>query len=60
MCLVQGIKVAFVAAGASACHTVIGDVNGVCYTWGRNEVRASLPVNCAAERSANAAETEPS
>lgn len=33
----EGIKVAFVAAGASACHTVIGDVNGVCYTWGRNE-----------------------
>lgn len=43
MPLRQGIKVAFVAAGASACHTIIGDVNGVCYTWGRNEVRGSLP-----------------
>ena len=35
----QGVKVAFVAAGASACHTVIADVAGVTYTWGRNEVR---------------------
>ncbi|KAI3430646.1 hypothetical protein D9Q98_005239 [Chlorella vulgaris] len=33
----EGIKVAFIAAGASACHSVIGDINGACYTWGRNE-----------------------
>lgn len=33
----QGIKVAFVASGPSAMHTVIADVNGLCYTWGRNE-----------------------
>eukprot|EP00887_Chlorella_sp_A99_P000240 scaffold13.g240.t1 len=33
----EGVKVAFVAAGASACHTVIADVNDTCYTWGRNE-----------------------
>lgn len=31
---------AFIAAGAAASHSIIGDVNGVCYTWGRNEVRA--------------------
>ena len=28
---------AFIAAGSAACHSIIGDVNGVCYTWGRNE-----------------------
>ena len=35
----QGVKVAFIAAGSAACHSIIGDVNGLCYTWGRNEVR---------------------
>ena len=33
----QGVRVAFIAAGSAACHSVIGDVHGVCYTWGRNE-----------------------
>ncbi|KAI7839928.1 hypothetical protein COHA_006322 [Chlorella ohadii] len=33
----EGVKVAFIAAGAAACHSIIADVNGVCYTWGRNE-----------------------
>jgi hypothetical protein len=37
--LLQGIKVVFVASGSSACHSIIGDINGLCYTWGRNEVR---------------------
>jgi hypothetical protein len=36
---VQDVKVAFVAAGSAAVHCIIGDINGVCYTWGRNEVR---------------------
>eukprot|EP00882_Tetradesmus_deserticola_P033115 GHRQ01037798.1.p1 GENE.GHRQ01037798.1~~GHRQ01037798.1.p1 ORF type:complete len:215 (+),score=78.28 GHRQ01037798.1:166-810(+) len=31
------VKVAFIAAGSSAAHCIVGDVNGVCYTWGRNE-----------------------
>jgi hypothetical protein len=34
--------VAFIAAGSSAAHCIVGDVNGVCYTWGRNEVRCQL------------------
>lgn len=32
-----GVKVAFIAAGSAAIHCIAGDVNGVCYTWGRNE-----------------------
>ena len=35
----QGIKVVFVAAGSAACHSIIGDVEGRCYAWGRNNVR---------------------
>ncbi|KAF6255653.1 RCC1/BLIP-II [Scenedesmus sp. NREL 46B-D3] len=31
------VKVAFIAAGSSAAHCIVGGVNGVCYTWGRNE-----------------------
>eukprot|EP00775_Hariotina_reticulata_P006166 gene6166-6404_t len=31
------VKIAFIAAGSSAVHCIAGDVNGVCYTWGRNE-----------------------
>jgi hypothetical protein len=34
----QGIKVMFIAAGSAAVHCIAGDANGVCYTWGRNEV----------------------
>lgn len=37
----QEVKIAFIAAGSSAAHCIAGDVNGVCYTWGRNEVRAA-------------------
>ena len=37
----------FVASGSSACHSIIGDINGLCYTWGRNEVRCAQPP-CAA------------
>ena len=33
----QGVKVMFVAAGSGACHSIIGDAAGKCYTWGRNE-----------------------
>ncbi len=33
----QGIKVTFIAAGAAACHSVVGDINGRCFVWGRNE-----------------------
>eukprot|EP00877_Chromochloris_zofingiensis_P014499 jgi/Chrzof1/9302/UNPLg00270.t1 len=32
-----GIKIAFIASGSAAVHCIAGDVNGVCYTWGRNE-----------------------
>ncbi|DBB10767.1 hypothetical protein WJX82_005865 [Trebouxia sp. C0006] len=32
-----GVKVMFVAAGSGACHSIIGDAAGKCYTWGRNE-----------------------
>ena len=35
----QGIKVVFVAAGSAACHSIIGDAEGRCYAWGRNNVR---------------------
>jgi hypothetical protein len=35
--LLQGIKVAFIAAGSAAVHCIIGDMNGNCFTWGRNE-----------------------
>ena len=35
----QGIKIVFVAAGSAACHSIIGDVEGRCYSWGRNNVR---------------------
>ncbi|KAL3142373.1 hypothetical protein ABBQ38_002709 [Trebouxia sp. C0009 RCD-2024] len=33
----MGVKIMFVAAGAGACHSIIGDEAGQCYTWGRNE-----------------------
>jgi alpha-tubulin suppressor-like RCC1 family protein len=33
----QGVRVAFIAAGSAACHSIIADVHGACYTWGRNE-----------------------
>ncbi|KIZ03267.1 putative Protein RCC2 like protein, partial [Monoraphidium neglectum] len=33
----DNIRVAFVAGGSTAVHALIGDVNGACYTWGRNE-----------------------
>lgn len=31
------VKIAFIAAGSAAAHCIVGDVNGICYTWGRNE-----------------------
>lgn len=34
----QGVKVMFIAAGSGACHCILGDEAGQCYTWGRNEV----------------------
>lgn len=27
----------FVASGPAACHSVVGDISGRCYVWGRNE-----------------------
>mmetsp|Transcript_45199 Transcript_45199/g.117095 ORF Transcript_45199/g.117095 Transcript_45199/m.117095 type:complete len:461 (+) Transcript_45199:70-1452(+) len=33
----MGIKIRFVASGSAACHSIIGDMSGKCYTWGRNE-----------------------
>ncbi|GAB4819969.1 hypothetical protein N2152v2_007015 [Parachlorella kessleri] len=33
----EGVKVKFIAAGSAACHSIIGDSSGLCYTWGRNE-----------------------
>ncbi|KAK9816923.1 hypothetical protein WJX72_007117 [[Myrmecia] bisecta] len=33
----MGVRIKFVAAGPSACHSIIGDMDGNCYTWGRNE-----------------------
>ena len=41
-CTLQGIKVMFVASGAGACHCIIGDAAGKCFTWGRNEVQTAL------------------
>lgn len=32
-----GINISFVAAGTASCHCVALDVDGRCYTWGRNE-----------------------
>lgn len=32
-----GIDIRFVASGCSSCHCVALDVEGRCYTWGRNE-----------------------
>ncbi|CAN1323198.1 Protein RCC2 [Linum perenne] len=32
-----GIDIRFVAAGCASCHCVALDVDGRCYTWGRNE-----------------------
>lgn len=31
------VKVTFVAAGSAASHCIVGDFEGRCYTWGRNE-----------------------
>lgn len=42
---VQGIRIRFVAAGSAACHCIVGDMDGKCYTWGRNEVRL-ISVSC--------------
>jgi alpha-tubulin suppressor-like RCC1 family protein len=33
----QGIDIAFVASGSASCHCIALDVNGRCFTWGRNE-----------------------
>lgn len=33
----QGIKIAFIATGSAAAHSIAGDVNGRCFVWGRNE-----------------------
>jgi hypothetical protein len=38
----QGIKVMFIASGSASVHCIAGDINGVCYTWGRNEVRLNV------------------
>ncbi|KAL3514741.1 hypothetical protein ACH5RR_027458 [Cinchona calisaya] len=32
-----GINICFVASGSASCHCVALDVDGRCYTWGRNE-----------------------
>ncbi|CAK9317290.1 unnamed protein product [Citrullus colocynthis] len=32
-----GVDIRFVAAGCTSCHCVALDVEGRCYTWGRNE-----------------------
>lgn len=37
------VKIRFVASGSSACHCLALDVNGLCYTWGRNEVAQTGP-----------------
>lgn len=37
----QGVKVMWIAAGPAAFHSVIGDADGRCWTWGRNEVKLS-------------------
>ncbi|KAK6938922.1 Regulator of chromosome condensation, RCC1 [Dillenia turbinata] len=37
-----GIDICFVAAGCTSCHCVALDVEGRCYTWGRNEARTSI------------------
>lgn len=47
--VLQGVKIVFVAAGAGACHSIIGDEAGRCYTWGRNEVRSMLCHNTATD-----------
>ncbi|KAL3683383.1 hypothetical protein R1sor_001405 [Riccia sorocarpa] len=31
------IDITFIASGSASCHCVAVDVNGRCYTWGRNE-----------------------
>ncbi|GMH42697.1 hypothetical protein BSKO_10616 [Bryopsis sp. KO-2023] len=33
----MGVKIRFVAAGSAACHCIAGDMDGRCFTWGRNE-----------------------
>ncbi|XP_051124036.1 uncharacterized protein LOC127246614 [Andrographis paniculata] len=33
----MGVDICFVAAGCVSCHCVAVDVEGRCYTWGRNE-----------------------
>ena len=40
----QGIKVKWIASGPAACHSVIGDADGRCWTWGRNEVSGAPAV----------------
>jgi len=35
--IIQGVKVAFIASGSAASHSVIGDITGRCFVWGRNE-----------------------
>ncbi|KAI5656144.1 hypothetical protein M9H77_24937 [Catharanthus roseus] len=32
-----GVNISFVASGCASCHCVAVDVEGRCYTWGRNE-----------------------
>ncbi|KAK9806651.1 hypothetical protein WJX73_004262 [Symbiochloris irregularis] len=33
----QDVRITFVAAGSAASHCIVGDVDGRCFTWGRNE-----------------------
>eukprot|EP00250_Pteridium_aquilinum_P008105 c17674_g1_i1 orf=342-2063(+) len=33
----MGVPIVFVASGSASCHTLALDMNGRCFTWGRNE-----------------------
>ena len=46
---IQGVRVRFIAAGPAACHSIIGDMEGKVYSWGRNEVRLLYAVLSAAD-----------
>ncbi|KAI7743893.1 hypothetical protein M8C21_029895 [Ambrosia artemisiifolia] len=35
-----GVDIRYVAAGCASCHCVALDVDGRCFTWGRNDVRS--------------------
>jgi hypothetical protein len=52
VCRAQDVRVRFVAAGNSSTSCIVGAMDGRCFTWGRNDVRAAPPSTASTCRAA--------